>query len=69
DRVVLVGGSTRTPAVRQAVADCFDLEPLCNLDPDQVVAMGAARQADILVGNRQGDEALLLDVIPLSLGL
>ena len=69
DRVVLVGGSTRTPAVRQAVANCFGLEPLCNLDPDQVVAMGAARQADILVGNRQGDEALLLDVIPLSLGL
>ena len=69
DRVVLVGGSTRTPAVRQAVADCFGLNPLCNLDPDQVVAMGAARQADILVGNRQGDEALLLDVIPLSLGL
>ena len=69
DRVVLVGGSTRTPAVRQAVAGCFGLEPLCNLDPDQVVAMGAARQADILVGNRRGDEALLLDVIPLSLGL
>ena len=69
DRVVLVGGSTRTPVVRQAVAGCFGLEPLCNLDPDQVVAMGAARQADILVGNRQGDEALLLDVIPLSLGL
>ena len=69
DRVVLVGGSTRTPAVGQAVADCFGLEPLCNLDPDQVVAMGAARQADILVGNRRGDEALLLDVIPLSLGL
>jgi len=69
DRVVLVGGSTRTPAVRQAVADCFGLKPLCNLDPDQVVAMGAARQADILVGNRRGDEALLLDVIPLSLGL
>ena len=69
DRVVLVGGSTRTPSVRQAVAECFRLEPLCSLNPDQVVAMGAARQADILVGNRAGDEALLLDVIPLSLGL
>ncbi len=64
DRVVLVGGSTRTPAVAQAVAGCFGQTPLCTLDPDQVVAMGAARQADILIGNRSDNDALLLDVIP-----
>ena len=69
DRVVLVGGSTRMPQVRAAVASCFGREPLCTLDPDQVVAMGAAKQADALVGNRGEGEALLLDVIPLSLGL
>ena len=69
DRVVLVGGSTRTPAVAQAVAACFGQTPLSTLDPDQVVAMGAARQADILIGNRSDNDALLLDVIPLSLGL
>jgi molecular chaperone HscA len=69
DRVVLVGGSTRTPLVRHAVAECFGCDPLCTLDPDQVVAMGAAKQADVLVGNRAANEALLLDVIPLSLGL
>ena len=69
DRVVLVGGSTRTPAVAKAVEACFGQTPLSTLDPDQVVAMGAARQADILIGNRSDNDALLLDVIPLSLGL
>ena len=69
DRVVLVGGSTRAPAVARAVEGCFGQTPLSTLDPDQVVAMGAARQADILIGNRSDNDALLLDVIPLSLGL
>jgi molecular chaperone HscA len=69
DNIVMVGGSTRVPLVREAVAEFFRCEPLQDIDPDQVVAIGAAIQADILVGNRPEGDVLLLDVIPLSLGI
>lgn len=68
DAVILVGGSTRSPAIQHSVATFFEQTPLCSLDPDQVVALGAAISADQLVGN-QINGALLLDVTPLSLGL
>lgn len=69
DHVVLVGGSTRCPRVVEAVEGLFDSRPLTAIDPDRVVAMGAAIQADVLAGNKPDEEMLLLDVIPLSLGI
>ena len=69
NQVVLVGGATRVPMVRQLVEAFFKRQPLSHLDPDKVVALGAAIQANVLVGNKPGEEMLLLDVLPLSLGL
>ena len=69
DNIVLVGGATRMPIIREAVAEFFGKQPLTDIDPDKVVAIGAGIQADVLIGNKSPDSFLLLDVNPLSLGI
>ena len=69
DAVVMVGGATRTPLIQEKITAMFGKPPRANIDPDTVVALGAAIQANILIGNKQSEEMLLLDVVPLSLGI
>ena len=69
ESIILVGGATRLPSIRAALTDAFGLPILCSHDPDRVVAMGAAIQADMLCGNKRQEDWLLLDIIPLSLGI